>query len=43
MKLMERMSNASSDGGKGIMQSFVELEDRIKDFCSESFAPGPAF
>lgn len=43
MKLMERMSNASADGGKGIMQSFVELEDRIKDFCKENFAAGPAF
>lgn len=35
---MERMSNASADGGKGILDSLNELEDRIKGYCKENFA-----
>ena len=37
MKLLERMNNATADGGKGIMQSFVELEERIQAFADDKF------
>jgi hypothetical protein len=38
LRLMERINSSGSDGGKGILESFTELEDKIKAFCDEKFA-----
>ena len=37
VRLMDRMAGAGKDGGKGVLQSFIELEDKVKGYCEETF------
>ena len=37
VRLMDRLAGAGKDGGKGILQSFIELEDKVKGYCDETF------
>jgi len=37
IRMMERISGAAKDGGKGILQSFIELEEKVKGYCEETF------
>ena len=43
LRLMERINGANKDGGKGILESFIELENKIKGFCDEKFATANDF
>lgn len=43
IKLVERLSSSSSDGGKGVVQLFSDLENRMKAFTADNFADGVTF